>query len=95
MSENPVGADKAASSKPVRVAVVGVGHLGSAHARVWNESEGAELVAVADVDRAAAERAVEGTGARAFTDYRDVPDDVEAVSVVVPTQGHREAAEHF
>ncbi len=95
MPANPASADKTASAPPVRVAVVGVGHLGSAHARVWNECEGAELVAVADIDGAAAERAVAGTGARAFTDYRDIPDDGEAVSGVVPTQAHREAAEHF
>jgi predicted dehydrogenase len=79
----------------IRLAVVGVGHLGSAHARVYRDLEGVELVAVCDSDGGKARRCAGETGARALTDYREVPDDAEAVSVVVPTALHREVAEHF
>ena len=36
------------SARPLRVAVVGVGHLGKVHARIFAELEDAELVCVAD-----------------------------------------------
>ncbi|MHC5053888.1 MAG: Gfo/Idh/MocA family oxidoreductase [Planctomycetota bacterium] len=78
----------------LRVAVAGVGHLGSAHARVYSAMEDVELVAVADVDPAAAERVAAETGAEAVSRLDDIP-DVDAASVVVPTVAHREVAEHF
>ncbi|MBP1776828.1 MAG: hypothetical protein H6Q86_2838, partial [candidate division NC10 bacterium] len=37
------------SAGDVKVAVIGVGHLGQHHARIYNELPGAELVAVADL----------------------------------------------
>jgi len=40
----------------LRVAVAGVGHLGSAHAKVYSAMDDVELVAVADVDAEAAAR---------------------------------------
>ena len=81
--------------EPLRVAVVGAGHLGRHHARILSTLEGARLVAVVDTtaDRAA-EAAVEA-GARACTNFRDVLDAVQAVIVAVPTELHREVALPF
>ena len=78
----------------LRVAVAGVGHLGSAHAKVYSAMDDVELVAVADVDAEAAARVTAETGAKACASLDDIP-DVDAVSVVVPTVAHREVAEHF
>ena len=78
----------------LRVAVAGAGHLGTVHARVYAAMEDVDLVAVADVDSAAAERVAAETGAKAFSRLEDIP-EVDAVSVVVPTVAHREVAEHF
>jgi predicted dehydrogenase len=79
----------------LRVAVVGVGHLGRHHARILAGLEGVELVAVADA-RAEQAQAVAGPlGAEAVTDYRDLLDRVDAVSVAVPTSLHREVAGAF
>jgi predicted dehydrogenase len=71
------------------VGVVGVGHLGRHHARVLAGIEGVKLVGVADsrIDQA---QAVAGPlGARAHADYRELIDQVDAVSVAVPTTLHR------
>ncbi|HEX7549775.1 MAG TPA: Gfo/Idh/MocA family oxidoreductase, partial [Candidatus Methylomirabilis sp.] len=70
-----VGASK------VRVAVVGVGHLGQHHARIYAEMPGVDLVAVADISESR-RREVGGrlkvpTGA----DYRGLVGRVDAVSV--------------
>ena len=79
---------------PLRVAVAGVGALGRHHARILAGMDGVELVAVADPDAAAAQRLAADHGTRAVPDVRDVLDEVDAVSVAVPTFLHPEVAGH-
>lgn len=71
-----------------RVAVIGVGHLGKHHARIYQELPDAELVATVDLHP---ER---GT----LTDYRELFGKVDAVSLAVPTNDHarigRDILEH-
>jgi predicted dehydrogenase len=81
--------------EPVRIAVVGVGHLGRHHARILAALDGADLVAVVDTASERAEQAAAATGARALADYRQLFDLVDAVSVAVPTELHREVALPF
>jgi predicted dehydrogenase len=80
---------------PLRVAVIGAGHLGKHHARLLSGIDGATLVAVVDTqpDRAAA--AAEATGAHAIGDYRELVENVDAVTIAVPTELHREVAMLF
>lgn len=80
---------------PLRVAVIGVGHLGRHHARLLAAMPGVTFVGAADVlaDRATA--AVAGTAGRAVTDYRDVLAEVDAVTVAVPTADHLSIATEF
>ncbi len=82
-------------AEPLRIAVIGVGHLGRHHARILSGLDGAKLVAVVDTapDRAAASAAA--TGARAVSDFREVLDEVDAVTVAVPTELHRDVAIPF
>ena len=80
---------------PLRVAVVGVGHLGKHHARLLAQIEGAELVAAVDTEPERARAATEGTGARVLTDYRELLGQVDAVTIAVPTEGHRDVALAF
>jgi predicted dehydrogenase len=79
----------------LRVAVVGVGHLGKHHARLLAGIDGAELVAVVDTNADRAAEAASATGARALSDVRDVPVDVDAVTIAVPTELHRDIALPF
>jgi predicted dehydrogenase len=72
----------------VKAGVIGVGHLGQHHARIYSEIETAELTAVADSDKGRAEEIAARYGARAFTDYRDMLGEVQAVSVATPTSAH-------
>ncbi len=76
----------------LRVGVVGVGHFGKNHARVYTELEEATLVGVADVDAARAKVIAEPLGARAFADARELLGEVDAVSVAVPTTDHARVA---
>ncbi len=84
----------------LRVGVIGVGHLGKIHARVYSELDGVELVAVSDIQENAAREVAEAHSTDshkilATTDARDWLDKVDAVSVVVPTPVHLEAARTF
>ncbi len=75
-----------------RVGVVGVGHLGQHHARVFAESAGADLVFVCDTDAAQARRIAQTYGAKATQDFHDLIGKVDAVSIVTPTVTHYEIA---
>jgi predicted dehydrogenase len=79
----------------VRIAVIGYGHLGRHHARLLGQVAGADLVAVADSRPEACAEAREKLGVAAVEDYRELLGRVDAVSVAVPTQAHREVAGFF
>lgn len=79
--------------KTVRVGVIGVGHLGIHHARVYSGLEGVQLVGVVDSDADRAMKASAEFGAPMFTDCGELlAEGVDAVSVVVPTSAHRGVA---
>jgi predicted dehydrogenase len=81
-----------------RVAVIGAGHLGKQHARLYHELEGVELVAIADVLPDRAGEVAQSYGAQALVDYRELFGKVDAVSLAVPTTSHaaigRDLLEH-
>ena len=79
----------------VKVAVIGVGHLGKHHARLLGGMDGVDLVALADIDAERASAAAASSGARTTTDYRDLFDGVDAVSIAVPTALHHQVALPF
>jgi predicted dehydrogenase len=77
----------------VRVAVIGVGSLGQHHARIFSTLPEARLVAVVDRDPAQAGAIAARHGVPWLTDHRDLPQDLDAVSVAVPTSLHAAVAE--
>ena len=79
------------SDAPMRAGVVGLGMMGRNHVRVWDEAvPGVELVAVADPDAAAVERATAGRRARGYEDPRAMleAERLDLVSIVAPTSLH-------
>ena len=74
----------------LRVGVIGVGSLGQHHARVYAEIPGVKLSAVADTDLGRAREIAERYRTQAFEDYRSLLDQVQAVSIVVPTSLHHQ-----
>jgi predicted dehydrogenase len=79
----------------LRVAVVGVGHLGKHHARILASLPGVELVAVVDTNRPRAEQIAAAHRTRALFDARDLAGLVDAVTIAVPTEIHRDIARPF
>jgi len=78
--------------KPLRVAVAGVGHLGSIHAKIYASHPGAELVAIVDNDRERVQSLAAELGCAGLTDLAELPDDLDAASVVVSTPAHAAVA---
>ncbi|GAB4344519.1 MAG: Gfo/Idh/MocA family oxidoreductase [Desulfobulbaceae bacterium] len=76
----------------IRTGVIGVGYLGRFHAQKYAAMEDVELVGVADIDLSQAEKVAGECSTTPFTDYRDLLDRVDAVSIVVPTSHHHRVA---
>ena len=79
----------------MRVAVVGVGHLGKHHARILGAMPGVELVAVVDTNQARAQEIAAANNTQALTDVSGLIGKVDAVSIAVPTERHLEIALPF
>ncbi|HXV76143.1 MAG TPA: Gfo/Idh/MocA family oxidoreductase, partial [Candidatus Polarisedimenticolaceae bacterium] len=77
----------------IDVGVVGVGHLGRHHARIYAELPGTRLVGVVDRDRERAEAIAERHRCRVFDRPADLIGQVRAASVAVPTEQHLAVAE--
>jgi predicted dehydrogenase len=76
----------------VRTAVIGVGAFGRHHARIYSQLAEAELVAIVDANPATRAEAAKTYGVPTFAAPDELPADVEAVSVAVPTQFHHRVA---
>ncbi len=76
----------------VRVGLLGTGFIGQTHAQAYSALPDAELVAVADIDRAAADKAARDTGARALYDIESLlaSDDIDLVDICLPTFLHEQ-----
>jgi predicted dehydrogenase len=81
----------------VKLAVIGVGGMGSVHVRDMEGIENAELVAVCDIDQERADRFAEMFAVPAFYDYRDLlaADLADAVIVATPHYDHTPIAIDF
>ncbi len=81
--------------KPLRLAVIGVGHLGRHHARILSQMEGVELVAVVDNSPQQAAAIASQLSCAAHIAYEPLLGEVDAVSVVTPTVHHHAVASAF
>jgi len=79
----------------IKTAVIGVGSLGQAHARIHASLEQAELVAVCDTNETQGRAVAERHATRFIHDYRELLGRVEAVSVATPTVNHHEITRAF
>ncbi|MBO8087026.1 Gfo/Idh/MocA family protein [Marichromatium sp. AB31] len=84
------------SQSRLRVAVIGVGYLGRFHALIYSRHPEVDLVGVVDADPARARAIADEAGCAVFADAAAlIAHGVDAVSVVVPTTAHLEAAAPF
>jgi len=78
------------TSANLRIGLIGAGGIARTHAENLSVLDGVEITAVADVSADRAEALAADCGAKAFTDYRELIDEVDAVYVCSPPTAHRE-----
>jgi predicted dehydrogenase len=76
--------------KKPRVGVVGVGHIGKNHARLYAELPAAQFTAIYDTDRAVAQQRAGEFGVMAAASLEEFAEQVDAASVATPTSTHFE-----
>ena len=81
--------------RKIRVGVIGVGHLGSIHARIYRALPGCCLEAICDTDKNRLDQMVRELETPGYRDYRELLGKVDAVSIAAPTKLHYEIASEF
>lgn len=76
--------------KNLRLGVVGVGHIGRNHARLYAELPSAEFTAIYDTDPAIAQQIAKEFSIRAASSLSDFAEQVDAASIATPTNVHFE-----
>ncbi|HXX74242.1 MAG TPA: Gfo/Idh/MocA family oxidoreductase [Nitrospiraceae bacterium] len=77
---------------PLRAGVVGIGHLGQHHARLYASLPGSQLIGVVDQLPERAQVVAERHGVRLFRNLEELLPQVDLVSIAVPTSAHYEVA---
>jgi len=72
----------------MNVGVIGVGHVGYHHARVYSQLPGVALVGVSDTDQERMNKAASDFSTTGWLEYEQLLEKADAVSVAVPTSVH-------
>ncbi|MEI6416572.1 MAG: Gfo/Idh/MocA family oxidoreductase, partial [Verrucomicrobiota bacterium] len=76
--------------KIIKAGVIGVGHIGINHARIYSELPNCELVAILDANKQAAQKAAAKYGGVACHSLEEFSELVDAATVATPTESHFE-----
>ena len=76
----------------LRIAVIGVGHLGEYHVQKYQAISNVELVGVVDANHDRGSEIAKRYGVKAYSNHEQILDRVDAVSLAVPTEMHFEVA---
>ena len=79
----------------VRTAVIGAGKMGAIHARVYDQLEQSDFIAVLDIDADKARPLAGQYNCAALSDYSDILGKVDAVTIATPTVTHLDLAKIF
>ena len=79
----------------LRIGVIGVGHIGKSHARLYAEQSEAEFAAIYDTDQARAAELAQEFGTTAAASLEEFAQRVDAASVATPTSTHFEVAQQL
>jgi len=79
----------------LKVAVIGAGHLGSIHAKIYKQIPDCTLVGVCDTNPINLKAVSGSLRVLGFSDYRELFGKVDTASIAVPTRLHHEVARDF
>lgn len=78
--------------KKLNIGLVGVGHLGTFHLKLLNEIKTANLVGFYEIDLEKARKISDEYNVKAYESLESLLNDVEAISIVTPTNLHYNVA---
>ncbi len=81
-------------SDKIRVGVIGLGYLGKFHYQKYIANKHVDLKAVVDTDQSNFSNITDNK-VKKLKKYQDIIEDVDAVSIVTPTQTHYKVAKYF
>ncbi len=76
------------TNKKVRVSVIGVGHLGKIHTRLWSQNPDVELVGVFDIDNARANQVAAEFDCKAFNSIDELITQSDVCTIASNTETH-------
>ncbi|HRP01123.1 MAG TPA: Gfo/Idh/MocA family oxidoreductase [Candidatus Kapabacteria bacterium] len=76
----------------LKVSVVGAGHLGSIHTKLWSLNPNVELVGIFDVDKEKSNKISNDYNCTNFNSIEEVIENSDATTIAVPTIYHWEVA---
>jgi hypothetical protein len=76
----------------LKVSVIGTGHLGSIHTKLWKENPTTKLLGIYDVSRVKAESIAQKYDCIHFENLNQAIDESDALIISVPTTNHFEVA---
>jgi hypothetical protein len=76
----------------LKIGVIGTGHLGKLHTKMFNQIDNCELLGVYDENKNTAKQAADEYSSKAFDDLDKLLDSVQAVSIAATTSAHYELA---
>lgn len=79
----------------MRIGVVGVGYMGRNHARIYSELDNVDLVGVCDSIREIGETIASQFKTKSYSDYHELIDKVDGVSIATPVESHYPIARDF
>ncbi|NLE28238.1 MAG: Gfo/Idh/MocA family oxidoreductase [Phycisphaerae bacterium] len=81
------------NEKKLRAAVIGTGHMGRHHVRIYSEMNQVELTGVVDANSDRAAEMAANFNCKPFTDVSQIIDQIDLASIAVPTIHHLSVAE--
>ncbi|MHC4138690.1 MAG: Gfo/Idh/MocA family protein [Planctomycetota bacterium] len=72
----------------LKAAVIGAGHLGKEHSRIYSEMPEVSLVGVVDTNKDAGEAVAQRCKTKYYSSFKEILGKVDVASVVVPTKSH-------
>lgn len=78
--------------RKIKVGVVGVGHLGSLHAKMFSEMQQVEFKGVFDTNEERSRLVANEFGVQQYQTYSELLGNVDAISIATPTSAHWEVA---
>ncbi|HCW93622.1 Gfo/Idh/MocA family protein [Flexistipes sinusarabici] len=74
----------------LKMGLIGLGRMGKYHLNLYETIRGIELSALSDVNKEVLDKTLEHHNVAGSTDYREILDKVDAVTVAAPTKYHHQ-----